>query len=182
MKTCTTCQSEFEPKRMGQNQCSPKCMRTQKENDRTKKQNKKPKKLQTKLSTLQTKADDLMSEYIRRKYADEHGYVSCVVCGRMFRWQEVDCGHFVSRRHFATRYTEENAHPECRYDNRFNHDHLIGYTQYMIEMYGKDGVKELQDESKKVLTPSQKRAIVTEAIEYYTQKIKGLNHEQNNSI
>ena len=157
-----------------QSTCSLTCAKEQKIlNSRNKKA--KPKKPQTKLSTLQAKADSLMSEYIRRKHADEHGYVTCVSCGRSFRWQDVDNGHFISRRHFATRYIEENCHPECKGCNRFNHDHLIGYTQSMIDLYGKSGINELQEESKRLLSPSQKRQIVTEAIEYYTKMLNEIN-------
>lgn len=174
MKTCSVCQTSFTPGTSMQSTCSLTCAKEQKIlNSRNKKT--KPKKPQVKLSTLQAKADALMSEYIRRKHADEHGYVTCVSCGRSFRWQDVDNGHFISRRHFATRYIEENCHPECKGCNRFNHDHLIGYTQSMIDLYGKDGIKWLQEESRKLLSPSQKRQLVTEAIEYYGGKLEEMN-------
>ena len=134
------------------------------------------KKRSVKLSTLQAKADSLMSEYIRRKYADEHGYVNCVSCNRYFRWQDVDCGHFVPKsRGASVRYLEENCHPECRACNRFDDGHLIGYTQYMLDLYGKDGIKEIQDEARRVLSPSEKKQLVLDAIDYYSGKLEEMN-------
>ena len=168
MKTCPTCQSEFKPSSSMQKYCGYRCTKT------TRKAAQKPVKRKVKLSTLQAKADSLMSEYIRRKYADEHGYVTCVSCGRSFRWQEVDCGHFVSRRHLATRYVEENAHPECKGCNRFSTDHLIGYTTYIIDLYGREKIAELKKESRKVLSPSEKRKTVEEAYQYYLNALTEL--------
>jgi hypothetical protein len=126
-----------------------------------------------KLSTLQTKADKAMSQYIRQKYSVD-GYVKCVSCGVIVFWQNSDCGHFISRRHFATRYVEENCHPECIACNRFSPDHMIGYTEYFIDTYGREKIDELRLLSKKTLSPSEKRAIVEKALDYYTAALEGL--------
>lgn len=134
------------------------------------KKRKKPR--QPKLSTLQAKADSVMSLYIRQKYADPNGYVKCVSCGSVDIWKNMDCGHFVPKSRGASiRYVEENCHPECPGCNRFNEGHLIDYTRYMIEMYGNDKIDELKQEARKVLKPSEKRALCEEAIEYYTQAL-----------
>lgn len=167
MKTCIVCNKENN-NRMSKT-CSIACAK-----QRVKKTKSKPSKV--KLFTLQAKADTLMSEYIRRKYSDEHGYVKCVSCGRIFRWQEVDCGHFIPKsRGAAIRYVEENVHPECRGCNRFDEGHLIGYTLYMLDMYSKSGIEELKADARKVLTPSQKRSLVEEAISYYSKRLDELN-------
>lgn len=123
------------------------------------------------------KADDLMSLYIRKKYASHEGYVLCCSCEKRFHWKVMDCGHFISRRHLSTRYVEENAHPEDKYCNRFNHDHHIGYTQFMIKTYGNDMIEWLKKESKRTLSQSEKRAIIEDAIEYYGNKIKESGYE-----
>ena len=132
---------------------------------------KKP--FKAKLSTIQAKADAAMSVYIRMKYADENGYVKCVSCGRSFHWKDVDCGHFISRGKVSTRWVEENAHPECPHDNRFNHTHLIGYTLYMVDMYGRDKIEELEQLARQVLSPTQKRKLAEEAFLYYSGLVKG---------
>lgn len=127
------------------------------------------------LSTLQAKADSAMSLYIRMKHADEHGYCKCVSCKRVFRWQEMDAGHFVPKsRGAAVRWIEENVWPECRGCNRFSHDHLIGYTLHMIDYYGKEKIEELKREARRVLKPAEKRQLAEEAYAYYTQALKDL--------
>ena len=137
----------------------------------------KPKKC--KLSTLQTKADNAMSLYIRQKFAID-GYCKCVSCGRSFHWREMDCGHFIPKsRGAGIRWVEENVAPECPGCNRFDESHLIGYYEWMIEMYGKDKITELRIEARKTLSQSQKRNLAEEAISYYTIKLKEL---QNASI
>ena len=128
-----------------------------------------------KMSTLQDKADKLLSEYIRRKWADDNGYVVCVSCGTRIPWKESDCGHFVPKSRGANiRYVEENCAPECPGCNRFNEGHLIGYTRWMLNFYGAEKIDELQSEAKKVLSPSQKRSLVEDAIIYYSEKIREL--------
>jgi len=131
--------------------------------------------VRAKLSTLQAKADLLMSEYIRRKYADETGYVKCVSCGRIYRWQEMDCGHFVPKsRGASVRYLEENVHPECKGCNRFDEGHLINYTLYMRDLYGEEGIKEIQQQARITLSAGKKRDLVVEAISYYREKLSQL--------
>ena len=128
-----------------------------------------------KLSTLQEKADKAMSVYIRMKYADPDGNIKCVSCGKVIPWKDSDMGHFIPKSRGASiRWVEENCHPECRACNRFDHGHLIGYTEYMIDMYGRDKINELKQEARKTLSASQKRELAEEAFNYYTNAIKDL--------
>ena len=127
------------------------------------------------MKTLQDKADKLMSLYIRQKYAKD-GLVSCVSCGKVIPWKDSDCGHFIPKsRGASVRYIEENCHPECQSCNRFDHGHLIGYTRYMISMYGDEKIDELKLEARKTLSASQKRGLVEEAILYYGEQLKKLD-------
>lgn len=129
--------------------------------------------MKAKLSTLQEKADKAMSVYIRMKYADEHGWVTCVSCGRSFHWRDVDMGHFIPKsRGASVRWVEENCHPECKGCNRFSHSHLIGYTLYMIDTYGREKIEELENLARKVLSASEKRQLAEEAFTYYTNAAK----------
>jgi 5-methylcytosine-specific restriction endonuclease McrA len=128
-----------------------------------------------KLSTLQDKADKAMSVYIRMKYADCDGNVKCVSCGKVVPWKESDCGHFIPKsRGAAVRWIEENCHPECHGCNRFSHSHLIGYTLYMVDMYGREKIEELEQMARKVLSASEKRRLAEEAFEYYKRALNDL--------
>jgi len=133
----------------------------------------KPKK-RVLLSTLQAKADSKQSIYIRRKFAVD-GYCTCVSCGRSFRWQDMDCGHFIPKSRGASiRWVEENVAPECQGCNRFDEGHLIGFYEWMLGWYGKETIDRLKMESRKTLSPSQKRTLAEEAIERYTIALEAL--------
>lgn len=133
---------------------------------------KKTKKV--KLSTLQAKADKAMSQYIRQKFS-VNGMCKCVSCVATYRWQDMDCGHFIPKsRGASVRWVEENVAPECQGCNRFDEGHLIGYYEWMLEWYGKEKIDELRAESRKTLSASQKRHLAEDAIKYYSNKLKEL--------
>ena len=62
---------------------------------------------------LKAKVDEWFSKYIRGRYADEWGVVSCVTCGRHDHVSGMQAGHFASRRYMATRWDEDNVRPQC---------------------------------------------------------------------
>lgn len=87
-------------------------------------------------SRLVNKLDRVFSLYIRLRDVMPNGYVRCISCGKIKKFEDVDCGHFHSRRHMSTRYDEDNCSAECRYCNRFSADHLIGYQLNLIKKIG----------------------------------------------
>ena len=126
--------------------------------------------MKTKLPTLKAKADKVTSQYIRQKYADANGYVRCCTCETVKHWKEMHCAHYVERGKMATRWLEENLHPACPSCNVYRKEaHKRNYTIYIIDMYGREKVDELNREGRKVLAPSQVRQLAEEAIEYYTK-------------
>lgn len=129
---------------------------------------KKPgKKKLTPLPTLIDKADKAISTYIRLKYADHAGNVSCVSCGKVLPWQDSHCAHYIGRAAKATRWLEENLHPACPGCNVYRKEfHMQEYTLFLIDTYGRGHIEELKELGKKVLTGSQVRALADEAIAY----------------
>lgn len=109
---------------------------------------KKPKKIKKK-TTKQLKKilDTLISEYIRRSYADSRGYVSCVTCGKYMPWQESQCGHYISRVYLATRFMEQNLAPQCVGCNIFKSGNMPSYTLYIQRKYGAHIVEQLYKKS-----------------------------------
>lgn len=61
------------------------------------------------------KLDTIFSQYIRLKNADDSGYCSCVTCGKKSYWEKdgIQAGHFMSRKHYSTRWDEKNVYPQC---------------------------------------------------------------------
>jgi len=101
------------------------------------------------VSRAKKKAWDWLSKYIRMKFADEQGYVSCVTCGLTRKWKDMQAGHFVARAQGnATYLLEENVHPQCYRCNMNLGGNGPEYTPYMVSMYGQEGVDELRRLSK----------------------------------
>ena len=127
---------------------------------------KKPKK--PSLPSLIRKADTVTSEYIRRKYADSNGFLTCVTCGQKLHWKEAHCAHYIERAAKATRWLEENLHPACTSCNVFRKElHKREYTLAIIDMYGREKIDEFKRLASQVLSASQVRALAEEAIAYY---------------
>ena len=93
-------------------------------------------------ATLVRKLDKVFSLYIRLRdsAAYNYQYFRCISCGQIKPFEQMDCGHFISRTHQATRFDEENAHGECRFCNRFSADHIIAYQRNLEAKIGKDRV------------------------------------------
>lgn len=72
-------------------------------------------------SKLIKKLDVVFSQYIRRKYSDNRGFVQCFTCETKKHWKEMQCGHFRSRRFYATRWCEDNVRVQCPRCNVFEY-------------------------------------------------------------
>ena len=81
------------------------------------------------------KLDKVFSIYIRTRKS-KNDIVECVTCGVKKHWKEVDAGHFVSRRHYATRWNPKNVHVQCKSCNGFHggQNYLMG--NYINKTYG----------------------------------------------
>ena len=83
-------------------------------------------------SKLKKQLDTLFSQYIRRKYADENGNVSCYTCGYKAHYKKMQNGHLVSRYYLATRFDEDNCRPQCYTCNMFRNG-MIPHFSARIE-------------------------------------------------
>lgn len=63
------------------------------------------------------KLDNIFSEYIRLRDADENGIVECITCSDKHHWTKVDCGHYVLRGNYSTRWSLHNGNGQCRLCN-----------------------------------------------------------------
>lgn len=82
------------------------------------------------------KLDTVFSQYIRLKYADNNGMVKCYTCGRYHHWKEMDAGHYISRRHYGTRWEERNVRPQCTACNIYNQGSADSFCRNLIKEYG----------------------------------------------
>lgn len=121
--------------------------------------------------------DRVFSLYIRLRDALPNGMVKCISCGKYFPFAQVDCGHFYSRIHTATRWDEDNCHAECRYCNRMSAEHLIGYRANLVKKIGEQRVALL--EVKAHQTVKRDEYVMKLLIEDYKKKVKVLLEEKN---
>ena len=72
----------------------------------------RPKKKPVKRSSIVRKLDAEFSRYIRNRYA-KNEIAECFTCGRKDYWKKLQCGHFMSRRFYSTRWNETNCQVQC---------------------------------------------------------------------
>ena len=78
----------------------------------------------------------VFSIFIRRRDANEEGYVKCFTCSLMKHWKEMDCGHGIPRQHWGTRYNEKNNHAQCKRCNGFEGGRMDVYKMEVDKRYG----------------------------------------------
>jgi hypothetical protein len=126
------------------------------------------------LSSLEKKLDQVFSWYIRKSHADKNGYCKCVTCGKVVHWKDIQCGHFISRRHKATRWEEKNCGPQCVGCNIYNQGAGPAYASYLIRKYGEGIVDLLLAKSRSVWKGGrfEYEAMISE----YEEKLKQYTH------
>ena len=58
------------------------------------------------------KLDQVFSLYIRLRYATNE-ITECYTCGKVDHYKKLQCGHFMSRKYYATRWDEDNCQVQC---------------------------------------------------------------------
>ncbi len=135
----------------------------------------KKKAKQRKLSALKTELDGLFSHWVRRTNS-VNGYCTCVSCGAVKPWQEVDAGHWVSRVHLSTRWHPLNVWPQCKRCNGFLGGNYPAYSLWMFENVGLTMMQDLQEMKKQSLKIS--RVGYEERIEEVKAKLAELDERQ----
>lgn len=121
-------------------------------------------------SQLKKKTDELFSKYIRLKYSDEDGNLTCYTCDKFLHWKEAQCGHYITRGCLELRWEEENNRPQCVGCNVFKKGNYTEYSRRLIKEKGPDVLEVLN--RRKNLTKIMKRADYEILIEDLTLKLK----------
>ena len=122
---------------------------------------------QTKRSTLIKNLDAIFSKYIRTRYS-KNGMVECVTCKRQYEISKIQNGHFISRKHYATRWDEENVAPQCYGCNVMKYGEQFLFSKWIEQTYGEGKADELLQRSREVVKFSDYE--LKEMIELYKQK------------
>jgi len=117
--------------------------------------------------TIITKLDSIFSQYIRLRYS-KNEIATCVTCGKQDHWKKMQNGHFISRKHYATRFDEDNCQVQCAGCNVFRYGEQYLFSKYL----GADLSEELLIKSRKIqkFTDSE----LLDMIELYNEKVNNL--------
>ncbi len=85
-------------------------------------------------SKLVKKLDAVFSQYIRLKNSVD-GYATCFTCGKKDHWKKLQNGHFQSRKHYATRWDEQNCQVQCAGCNVFRYGEQFLFAKYLDESF-----------------------------------------------
>lgn len=115
--------------------------------------------------------DAVFSRYIRLKYANLDEFVECYTCGRSYEWKKIQCGHFMSRARYSTRWHEDNCRPQCYGCNVMQQG-----RQYDFGLNLDKEREGLAEEMHRLSLTETKFATfeLEEKIEYYKQKVSEL--------
>jgi hypothetical protein len=69
----------------------------------------------------------------RKEACDSRGFISCITCGILKPYKEIELGHFV---HGKLDFKRENTNPQCTRCNRFLHGNLGKYAIWLDKRYG----------------------------------------------
>ena len=105
------------------------------------------------LKAEKQKAWDWFSLYIRAKYADRSGNITCVTCGKVGKWRgdQFQAGHLVSGRSHAILLDEDLVRPQCYTCNMINEGEHARFVMYLKKREGKtdEQIEELLDRKNK---------------------------------
>ena len=121
------------------------------------------------LSELVGQADTIFSKFIRLKYSDGDGKVSCYTCGDVKHWTLQQNGHYIKRGNLFLRFDERNCRPQCETCNCHKHGNMGEFTQ-RLEKESPGITDILKEESVLVYKPT--RDEIRTVIKEYTQKVK----------
>ena len=117
--------------------------------------------------TIITKLDNIFSQYIRLRYS-KNEISKCVTCGKQDHWKKLQAGHFVSRKHYATRWDEDNVQVQCSGCNVFRYGEQYLFSKYL----GVDLSEELLIRSRKIQKFTDNELL--DMIELYNEKVNNL--------
>jgi len=105
------------------------------------------------------KLDKVFSIYIRRRYAKDD-IAECFTCGKQDHWKKLQCGHFQSRKNYATRFgtldednlkVELNCQVQCAGCNVFRYGEQYKFAKNLDKVYYDGLAEELHIEATKTV-------------------------------
>ena len=124
------------------------------------------------LSKLKKELDKWFSLYIRLRYASVDGITKCFTCDKIAHYKKMHAGHFMSRKHHATRWNEENVQVQCPKCNLFGQGEQYTFGKLLDIRVGDGTSEELQELSR--TTVKYMRHEYDEMIKFYKEKVNAI--------
>ncbi len=87
--------------------------------------------------------DRAFSKKIRERDCPD-GWCYCVTCEKPKGYSEVDCGHYLGRQYFATRWDEMNCAAQCITCNRFNEGLKAKFRAALVKVHGEEAIARME--------------------------------------
>ena len=117
-------------------------------------------------SKLVKKLDTIFSRWVRLSNADDNGNCICITCKKQSHWKSIQAGHFRSRKHYATRWAEDNVFPQCLACNVFRGGEQYLYSLQLGQQLSNDLLK------RSLETVKLADVELLEMIDYYQEEVK----------
>lgn len=131
-----------------------------------KRKRKSPRKL------LIKKLDTIFSKFIRLRFAKKE-MCTCVTCGKTDHYKKMQAGHFISRRHYSTRWDEDNVQVQCYSCNVMRYGEQFRFGLYLEKNYYTGIAEKLLQQSREISKYTD--SYLQEQIEYYNKIVQELN-------
>lgn len=118
-------------------------------------------------SSLVKKLDTEFSIYIRKRFAIDKK-ATCFTCDKIDDWNKMQCGHFQSRKHYATRWDENNCQVQCVSCNVYKYGEQYKFGVYLDQIHGEGVAVNLLNKARKEFKIKDFELI--DLIEYYKNK------------
>ena len=128
------------------------------------------------ISKLKKELDKWFSLFIRLRFATKEGACQCFTCRKVAHYKKMQCGHFQSRRHHATRWNETNCQVQCVKCNMFEQGEQFKFGLKIDDKFGEGTAKDLEYLAKQITKIS--RSDYEENISYYKDAVKKLKDEK----
>lgn len=121
--------------------------------------------------TLIKRLDQVFSQYIRLRYA-KNEIAECYTCGKKDHYKKLQCGHFQSRKHYATRWDEDNCQVQCYSCNVMKYGEQYKFGLKLEKEKGYGFPEKLLNKTKNIVKFTDQE--ILEKIQYFKDKIEYL--------
>ena len=129
------------------------------------------------ISKLKKELDTIFSLYIRLREATDEGMVQCFTCGKVSHYKSgMQNGHFQSRKHLSTRWSETNCQVQCVGCNMFKAGEQYKFSIALDSKYGEGTAEELELLARTIMKVS--RIDYEEKISYYKDLVEKIKKEK----